>query len=77
MPLSLVDLVRRVVPAGGQLAGKIAGHDAQWRDGRSGRLTDWISLGVLASSIPRDAVDDAVAAAGKAAKRSDGKLPRT
>jgi hypothetical protein len=40
-----------------------------------GRLTDWISLGVLASSVPRDAVDEAVAAAGRAAKRSDGKLP--
>jgi hypothetical protein len=39
------------------------------------RLTDWISLGVLASSVPRDAVDDAVAAAGKGARRSDGKLP--
>jgi transposase IS4-like protein/DDE family transposase len=40
-----------------------------------GRLTDWVSLGVLASSIPRDAVDEAVAAAGKGARRSDGKLP--
>jgi Insertion element 4 transposase N-terminal len=40
-----------------------------------GRLTDWVSLGVLASSVPRDAVDEAVAAAGKGAKRSDGKLP--
>ena len=40
-----------------------------------GRLTDWISLGVLASSVPRDAVDEAVTAADKAAKRSDGKLP--
>ena len=40
-----------------------------------GRLTDWVSLGVLASSVPRDAVDDAIAAAGKGAKRSDGKLP--
>ena len=40
-----------------------------------GRLTDWISLGVLASSVPRDAVDEAITAAGKAAKRSDGKLP--
>ena len=40
-----------------------------------GRLTDWISLGVLASAVPRDAVDAAVAAAGKGAKRSDGKLP--
>jgi len=40
-----------------------------------GRLTDWISLGVLASSVPRDAVDEAVTAAGKGAKRSEGKLP--
>jgi len=40
-----------------------------------GRLTDWISLGVLAAFVPRDAVDDAVAAAGKRARRSDGKLP--
>src|ERR1022692_4956356 len=39
------------------------------------RLTDWISLGVLASSVPRDAVDEGVAAAGKGARRSDGKLP--
>jgi hypothetical protein len=40
-----------------------------------GRLTDWVSLGVLASFVPRDAVDDAVAAAGRQARRSDGKLP--
>jgi hypothetical protein len=40
-----------------------------------GRLTDWVSLGVLAASVPRDAVDDAVAAAGRQARRSDGKLP--
>jgi hypothetical protein len=40
-----------------------------------GRLTDQISLGVLASSVPRDAVDDAVAAAGRQARRRDGKLP--
>lgn len=40
-----------------------------------GRLTDWISLGVLAGRVPRDAVDDAVEAAGKGARRSDGKLP--
>lgn len=40
-----------------------------------GALTDWISLGVLASSVPRDAVDDAVAAAGKGARRAGGKLP--
>src|ERR1039458_1456011 len=40
-----------------------------------GRLTDWVSLGVLAAFVPREAVDDAVAAAGKQARRSDGKLP--
>ena len=40
-----------------------------------GRLTDWVSLGVLALFVSRDAVDDAVAAAGKQARRSDGKLP--
>jgi len=40
-----------------------------------GRLTDWVSLGVLAAFVPRDAVDDAVVAAGKQARRSDGKLP--
>ena len=34
-----------------------------------------MSLGVLAAFVPRDAVDDAVAAAGKRARRSDGKLP--
>jgi len=41
----------------------------------SGRLTDWVSLGVLTSSVPRDAVDAAVAAAGRQAKRSDSRLP--
>lgn len=30
---------------------------------------------VLASSVPRDVIDDAVAGAGRSAKRSDGKLP--
>src|SRR5258708_22826786 len=40
-----------------------------------GRLTDWVSLGVLAGFVPRDAVDDAVGAAGKQARGSDGKLP--
>ena len=40
-----------------------------------GRLSDWISLGVLASWVPRDAVDDAVGAAGRGAKRKGGKLP--
>jgi Insertion element 4 transposase N-terminal len=40
-----------------------------------GRLTDWISLGVLTSWVPADAVDDAVEATGKAARRRGGKLP--
>jgi len=40
-----------------------------------GRLTDWVSLGVLASWVPRDAVDDAVAETGRAARRAGGKLP--
>jgi hypothetical protein len=39
------------------------------------RLTDWISVGVLASSVPRDLVDEAIAVTGKQAKRSDGRLP--
>ena len=38
-------------------------------------LTDFVSLGVLASRVPRDAVDDAVAATGKGARRRGGKLP--
>ena len=41
----------------------------------AGRLSDWVSLGVLASRVDRDAVDDAVEAAGKAVKRKGGKLP--
>jgi hypothetical protein len=41
----------------------------------AGRLSDWVSLGVLASRVDRDAVDDAVEAAGKAVKRTGGKLP--
>jgi hypothetical protein len=36
---------------------------------------DQISLGVLASSVPRDVIDDVVASHGRQAKRSDGKLP--
>lgn len=39
------------------------------------RLSDWISLGVLASWVDRDAVEDAVEATGKTAKRKGGKLP--
>jgi Insertion element 4 transposase N-terminal len=38
-------------------------------------LTDLVSLGVLASRVPRDAVDDAVEATGKEARRRGGKLP--
>jgi Insertion element 4 transposase N-terminal len=41
----------------------------------AGRLSDWISLGVLASRVPRDEAGDAVEATGKAAKRRGGKLP--
>ena len=40
-----------------------------------GVLTDWISLGVLASSVPRDAVDEAIAETGRGARRAGGKLP--
>ena len=40
-----------------------------------GALTDWISLGVLASRVPRDAVDDAIAETGKGALRAGGTLP--
>jgi hypothetical protein len=39
------------------------------------RWTDLVSLGVVASSVPRDVIDDAVAAAGRQARRPDGKLP--
>lgn len=39
------------------------------------RLTDLISLGALTSAVPRDAVDEAIAATGRGARRSDGKLP--
>jgi hypothetical protein len=38
-------------------------------------LTDFVSLWVLASRVPRDAVDDAVEATGKGARRRGGKLP--
>jgi hypothetical protein len=40
-----------------------------------GRLTDWISLGVLASWVPADAIDDAIEATGKGERRRGGKLP--
>lgn len=41
----------------------------------SGALTDRISLGVLASSVPRDVVDEAIAKTGRGARRAGGKLP--
>ena len=41
----------------------------------SGALTDWISLGVLASSVPRDVVDEAIAETGRGVRRAGGKLP--
>jgi hypothetical protein len=40
-----------------------------------GRLTDWVSVGVLASWVPRDAVDDAIEETGRGARRAGGKLP--
>jgi hypothetical protein len=40
-----------------------------------GRWADQVSLGVLASSVARDVIDDVVASCGRGAKRSDGKLP--
>jgi transposase IS4-like protein len=40
-----------------------------------GRLTDWISVGVLASWVPADAVDDAIEVTGKRVQRKGGKLP--
>jgi hypothetical protein len=39
------------------------------------RLSDWISLGVLASWVDRDAVGDAVEVTEKTARRKGGKLP--
>lgn len=40
-----------------------------------GRLSDWISLGLLTSSVPRDVVDEVVESTGRQARRSDGTLP--
>jgi len=36
---------------------------------------DQVSLGVLVSAVPRDAVDEAVAVCGVRERRRDGKLP--
>jgi hypothetical protein len=38
-------------------------------------LADWISLAVLTSFVPRDAVDEALEATGKTAKRAGGRIP--
>ena len=43
--------------------------------GVADRLSEWISLGVLASWVPRDAVDEAIEVTGKGARRKGGKLP--
>jgi hypothetical protein len=43
--------------------------------GRVGVLPEWISIGVLAGSVPRDVVDTAVTVCGRDAKRAGGKLP--
>ena len=43
--------------------------------GVAGGLADQVSLGVLASWVPADAVGDAVAVTGKGARRAGGKLP--
>ena len=53
----------------------IAGHDADWGGGWRRCADGLVSLGVLASAVPRDAVDDAVAVTGKSARRAGGKLP--
>jgi hypothetical protein len=38
-------------------------------------VTDFVTLGVLASRVTRDAIDEAVAVTGKQARRRGGKLP--
>jgi hypothetical protein len=40
-----------------------------------GGLTDWISVGLLASAVPREVIDEAVVGHGRQAQRADGKLP--
>jgi len=48
---------------------------AQTADVAGTRLSDWISLGVLASWVPRDVVEEAIEATGKSARRKGGKCP--
>jgi hypothetical protein len=41
----------------------------------SGHLPDWIGLGVLTAAVPRDAIEEALAAHWRGVKRRGGKLP--
>jgi hypothetical protein len=41
----------------------------------NGHLPDWIGLGVLAAAVPRDAIEEALAAHWRGVKRRGGKLP--
>jgi Insertion element 4 transposase N-terminal/Transposase DDE domain len=41
----------------------------------SGHLPNWIGLGVLAAAVPRDAIEEALAAHWRGVKRRGGKLP--
>ncbi|MET7844726.1 IS4 family transposase [Streptomyces sp. NPDC005356] len=45
------------------------------RTAPSGHLPNWIGLGVLAASVPRDVIDEALAAHWRGVKRRGGKLP--
>jgi hypothetical protein len=62
----------------------ISGSRAGWPSGRradngvvaGGRLTDWVSLGVPAAFVLRDAVDDAVAAADGSTRFGHGRRPK-
>jgi hypothetical protein len=52
-------------------------HDrGLWRRVTGGRLSDWISLAVLACCVSRDAVEEAVETAGKTARRKAGSSRR-
>ena len=53
----------------------IAGHDADWCGGWRRALTDWFRWGCWRSRCRGTLVDDAVAVAGKGARRARGKLP--
>jgi Insertion element 4 transposase N-terminal len=57
------------------VAGMIAAYDAECWCGWWRVLERPGLFGVLASSVPRDVIDDVVVACGRQAKRADGKLP--